>query len=451
MAPRRTTPLLKLTASRRRTPACAKSFLLILLCCAAVSPFLVRPVRAAIPGPLTCPHPVILPGQDRALEQMVTPSSLPQGLTQTDGDVLRDRIRVHFVGTNHQRYDYELLPIALDTEGGLLRSARWSMHRLQPCAVAGVACPVSAELLKQLDNLLVQAVIIGEDAVSLGCQDPANSRDAIGLKLQQIDIELRQSGLQVARSQLDLLTSNAETSQWPVENRVDVALLWLRLGVPERAVVWAQRAVQHFEPTRDLRAPLSPNQRLLGARMAAAQAILHQPALALTWLDLCGQRAQPDRCSVIPVAQALALSGEITAATLALQAEIKRSPTDPELHHTYIDVLARSDNHAQSLVAAQAAVAAVPGDHALEQALGDALARVGRPSEALHVFEAELAKDPTDVHARLQAEALRQTVARSQPKVSKGTLPPWLGPVATLIVVLIGMVWAWRRHAKSAK
>ncbi len=366
-----------------------------LLACLAIGSFLPEPAQADSANP-PCRQPFLVAGQEVAIQRMVTPAHLPTGVHSGDTQVLRDRVRALFSTEAGVRVDYELAPLAADTDPLAMRTTRLAVRRVAPCPNPAVQCSADIALLKALDVALMQAVQVGEDKVQWQCQSAETTPTGLGAALRQADDKLRVADLPGAQLVLDQALQAFALDQQPLAARLDLGVTLWKADRQAQGRLVLQNALGQFDAERDLQpVPLSADLRALAERVAAAKALLGEAESARQVLEACRQRAGATPCDSKPLADALALAGQPTQAAAVLDAELARpGPHDVALHRARIGLASRQNDSPAELRATLAAVQEFPADLTMRESHAIALFRGQRHAEAIRALEAILQADP---------------------------------------------------------
>lgn len=377
----------------------ARHWTIVATCLALALAVTVR-AHAGTPTPAApnfpCLQPILVPGQEAAIEKMVTPAHLPGGVQRGDVQVLRDRVRALFTTTAGVRLDYEMAPWTLASDPLAQRTARLAIRRVAPCPQPGVQCPVDKALLQAVDTALTQAVLVGEDAVQWRCLEADHPPEGLGALLRKVDDQLRVADLPGAQQTLDVALRTFPADQQPVAARLDLGVAMWRADRKKGARKVLQDALALFDVDRDLQpVPLQDESRALAERAAAAHALLGEGEVARRILAACQERAARTACDAVPVADAFALAGEPTQAAAVLDAQLARGGAPASLYRARIGLASRQNDSAAEIPAAEAAVRAFPQDPAMQEALATAYFRGGQHVRAIRTLEQILRLDPT--------------------------------------------------------
>jgi tetratricopeptide (TPR) repeat protein len=336
-------------------------------------------VMAVVAQP-TCAQPVLAPGQEQAIDRMVTPAKLPAGVVAGDTQVLRDRVRAHFQAGS-VRLDYELTPHAAAPVTAP-RTARFALQRVAPCANPAARCEVDTKLLAEVDKALLDAVVVGEDAVQWTCPQET-AAGGLGATLRAIDAALGVANTDAANTTLDAALKARPWREEPPATRADLALLLQRMG---RAALAAQVLDELLAGP-----PPATEDQVMRERWAAALALRGRKPEAAQTLAGCAA------CSPVPLADALELAGDVSGAAGVLDAALK--PGAPVgLYRARIGLASRSNDAAAEVRTAEAALKVYPDDQDLRESLASALFRARRHGEAIAALEAVLQREPKRPH-----------------------------------------------------
>jgi tetratricopeptide (TPR) repeat protein len=388
------------TSSRSRFLTAFRSYLVGFTTLAG--PLACPPAHAAPPDARpACLQPILVAGQEAAIEKMVTPTKLPPGVQQGDVQVLRDRVRALFTLQGNPsnpagvRLDYELAPWTTGTDPLAMRTSRLAIRRVAPCPQPGVQCPVDKALLQAMDTALTQTVLVGEDAVQWRCLDADQPPEGLGALMRKIDDQLRVADMAGAQQTLDVALRAFPADQQPLAARLDLGVSLWRADRKTGARQVLRDALALFDVDRDLQpVPLQADTRALAERVAAARALLGEPEAARRVMAACQERAARNPCDVIPLADALALAGEPTQAAAVLDSELARPNPTAILFRARIGLASRQNDAKAEVPTAEAAVRAFPDDLALQEALATAYFRGMQHTRAIRTLEAILRKDP---------------------------------------------------------
>lgn len=328
----------------------------------------------------TCAQPVLASGQEQAIDRMVTPAKLPAGVVVGDTQVLRDRVRAHFQAGS-VRLDYELTSHAAATATAP-RTAKFALQRVAPCANPAARCELDVPLLAAVDKALLDAVVVGEDAVQWTCPQEATA-GGLGATLRAVDAALGVANIAEANAKLDAALKARPWREEPPATRADLAVLLQRMGREPLARQVLDELLAGPSPGADDQA--------LRERWAAALALRGRKPEAMQAMADCAA------CSPVPLADALELAGDTTGAAAVLDAGLK--PGSPVgLYRARIGLASRSNDAAAEVRTAEAALKAYPDDLDLRESLASALFRARRHGEAIAALEAVLQREPKRPH-----------------------------------------------------
>ena len=353
------------------------------------------PVRAQAGGGIeACVQPVLAPGQEAAIEKMVTPAQLPSGAQRGDIQVQRDRILALFTAADGTRIDYELTAIHGEVVAMAQKTGRFHLRRAAPCANPAEPCALAADLLKAMDAAVLQAVLAGEAAVQWRCQEVTVTPTGLGAALRGVDGHMAIANTAAANQALDAALRDFPPDRQPVAMRLDLGLALWKVGRKPEATRVLDAALGLFDIERDLQPPpLSPTQVALAERVAAAHALRGRADTGARLLATCTERAGGTRCSAIPLADALELAGDPSAAAVALDAQLQQAGATVTLFHARLGLASRSNDAAAELRTATAAAAMFPGDLAVKEALAMAQFRSRHHAAAIATLEQILKQD----------------------------------------------------------
>jgi tetratricopeptide (TPR) repeat protein len=326
---------------------------------------------------------VIPAGQERAVAFAVTQVFLPGGATYTD-----IRIEPHAIAIGVRKGAVDSVVRAT------WRGGAWHVAAPEPCVLDGSGA--EEQPCRWLERMLGRQLLMAGVRVERPAPDDLETANWAA-RLQAADTRLAVAQPEEARREV----LEAAAALWPPKPganpalAADVALLLAKVGASGEAARWAGWLAR--ELPQDATSTPSPPASLEPAAWSRVAAVLAlQPdtrAAGGESLDRCFAR-HGSACDPIPLADALELAGDPSAAAALLDRHLAAPHATPALYRARIGLASRRDDAAAETRVAEAAVARFPDDLGLQDALGTARFRAGRHEDAIAVFEALHRRDP---------------------------------------------------------
>ena len=356
---------------------------------------------AAVAAP--CAHPVLQPGQEKAIAAMF---ELPGGAGQapmvpTEIAVTSQGMAVTYAdrwaakaGDQPLRYRVQRLVAQAqlaDDEGPDVH-----VERLAPCPLHATATAAGCEAADRLARLgvmdtRVQAALF-RSWETLAWRCPADEGQAPPLRTQLAAVHAALAAAQLPEAErlLSALLNSEPPAARSLAEQVDVATAVQQVRGQQGATALFRAAVDQWRQQPG-GGPWSERGRADLERVAAAYAALGEreagrAALASCWREHAG----PKTCMAGPLAAALESRGDWEGASALLDEELRRrQPAPAELWLARISLAGRHNDAETELATAEAANRTWPDDPQLQRSLAAAHFRNGEHGPALALLDAQ--------------------------------------------------------------